>query len=232
MNIEGISLLEKFGFSPPFQSRVLKYDEVSKIDLNKLYSGARCGASIQAAPKYMKLSHGPNLLDRTRGEHNIPQYQFFEAFDKVVSKAREKGFAPSQLLFAICQSVPPSVTISGICARVDDNGFGYLACEVLNGVRSGDFTPDYSIQDSIVGGRPMGHTRKITGNVQSFPLWAVNQMYKIMKRVNSFNEGIVGVEFVLDTQLQRPIFHDLYWSLKPDLEISQKFHLRNGPSQE
>jgi hypothetical protein len=224
MNIEGRALLSRFGFSPPIKDRVLFYDEVPKIDLNDLYNGNRCGASIEIAPNYMRLSDGPNIDVKLEGSHDIPRNKFFEAFELICARALEKGFLPNSLRFAICQSVPRSASMSGICARIDEDGFGYLACEILNGVRNGDFTPDYGIKDKIVGSHPMGHTREITTTIQQIPQWAINQMYLIMKKVNRFREGIAGVEFVLDKQLMEPIFHDMYWSLKPHKRLAQKFH--------
>jgi hypothetical protein len=149
MNWEGRSLLEKFGFNPPLQHRVLSYDGVLKLDLPQLYRGSRCGLSIEVAPLHMRLSDGPNLSVKLSGEHNIPRPVFFEAFDRLVGKASEKGFGPKELGFAICQSVPHEATISGICVRAEEKGSGYLACEVLNGVRHGDFTPDYKIMDRL-----------------------------------------------------------------------------------
>lgn len=226
MNIKGRELLSKFGFNPPVKNVIGTYNSLYSLDLNKLYEGNRCGLSIEIAPACMKLSDGPNPMVKLSGAHNISREDFFEATERVVSRARNLGFSPTELLFAVCQSIPHSVSMSGICARVEEDSIGYLACELLNGVRNGDFTPDYGIQANIIGGRPMGHTRRITMTGKHIPSWAVNQMYNIMKKVDKFDEGIAGVEFVLDRELKTTIFHDMYWSLKPHQEISDKFKFK------
>jgi hypothetical protein len=72
----------------------------------------------------------------------------------------------------------------------------------------------------------MGHTRSTGLNDKSVPQWAIEMMYNIMGRVNRFADGIIGVEFVLDTQLLMPIFHDMYWSLRLEPSIAEKFHAK------
>jgi len=224
MNIQGRLLLGRLGFNPPIKEVIVTYGEISHIDLERFYQGNRCGASIEVAPIGMKLSDGPNPNVKLNGEHNIPRDEFYSALDKVIGNAKEKGYLPSQLLFAICHSVPHSATMSGICARAERNGEGYLACELLNGARNGDFNPDYSVHLKIAGGRPMGHTRQIS-TTKSIPSWAVARLYDIMKKVNTLGPGMVGAEFVLDKQSQGVIFHDLYCSPEPTDNLMQKFHL-------
>jgi hypothetical protein len=226
MNIEGRSMLSDLGFRAPFRSLVLTYEEFSELNLEILYTGHRCGASIEIGPARMKLSDGPNVAVKLSGVHNVLRENFEEALETVCRRAEEKGYLRESLRFALCQSVPHEVSMSGICARIESaDGSGYLACEVLGAVRRGDFSPDYRVQYQISGGRPIGHTRKVQSTSNSIPSWATDQMHFIAQRVNKFGEGIIGVEFVFDRQHEFPIFHDLYWSIQPKESIQRKFHM-------
>lgn len=226
MNTEGRELLRPFGFPVPFKERMTDYDGAPRVNLDELYEGSRCGVSIQIGSSEVKLDCGPNWTRYLQGTHNILRERFLEEFERVSENALRVGLAKRNQRFAICHSVPPEYTISAICARVEEeSGLGYLACEAIRGVRKGDFNPEVSIHDDVAGGRRMMQNRKMQYQGE-IPDWALWWMFRMMKEVNDFGEGIVGLEFVLDTQLKTAICHDFYWSSnKKNEDLRTKFHL-------
>lgn len=227
MNTEGKQLLYKLGFPPPYREQFVTPDNFRQmLNLDALYSDSRCGASIQAGSIDVKLSHGPNgFLGVLKGAHNVPRERFFESFYGVVESTRKKGVPIEKQVIAVSQSIPPCVYISGICARIDEGGFGYLSCEVLDGVRHGDFTPDYSITDEVVGGRRIMQNRAVNGQITALPSWVQQEMFWLMKALNCYEECIAGIEVVFDTERKRTVCHDFYLTRQNDRELLAKFHL-------
>lgn len=228
MNTEGRSLLTKLGFQAPFGEIMLRHDEVTSIDLDRVYAGSRCGISIQAGSSEVRLSDGPNgVVGKLPGIHNIPRKNFWRELEKVVELTGKMSIPHHQQVYAFCHSVPADVSVSGICAKVDDRGFGYLACELVEGVRRGDFTPDAGICDKVVGGRRMAHSRTLTDHTGLFSdEWIQRWTMDFMRKINQFEEGVIGLEFVFDRTLRQPICYDFYWSpVVSNRLLLEKFHL-------
>ncbi len=143
MNIRGIQLLQRMGFSMPNGLLITK--DLSTLDLDELYRNAKRDITIRVMDHSEPINQQPRL-EKDEKKYGVPKSKFFDIAQIKTQEMLSKGVRQQDIIYMLYHNYEPEdIKCCGRVAMHVHPLFGYFSVDVKKGYRdrNTNFKPDY-----------------------------------------------------------------------------------------